>query len=173
VLTHTLRERTYKNYQFQKEAWYAESVQKQKPLWTSVYSWQSSTPNPLAIAISNPVYDRQKNLMGAIAIEQRLSQISEFLSQIKITPGTNIFIVERHGEIIANSSPSKSFKLINNKPERIKVLESEDPLIRGTATHLKDRFNSFSNIRERQQLSFWFEGQRYFGQITPWQGELG
>jgi diguanylate cyclase (GGDEF)-like protein len=161
------------NYQFQKEAWYAQVVQKQKPLWTSVYSWQSSSVNPLAIAISNPVYDRQKKLMGAIAIEQRLSQISEFLSQIKITPGTNIFIVEPHGEIIANSSPSKSFKLINNKPERIKALESEDPLIRATARHLTDRFNSFSSIRERQQLSFWFEGQRYFGQITLWHGELG
>jgi diguanylate cyclase (GGDEF)-like protein len=161
------------DYHFQKEAWYAEVMQKQKTLWTSVYSWQSPTANPLAIAISSPIYDQQQNLIGAIAIEQRLSQISEFIHQIKVTPATTIFIVEPNGLILANSSASKSFKLKNNKPERLKALESEDPLIQVTATHLTDRFNSFYSIRDQQQLSVLFQGQRYIGQVTPWKGELG
>jgi diguanylate cyclase (GGDEF)-like protein len=161
------------NYDFQKEAWYAEVMQKQKTLWTSVYSWQSPTANPLAIAISSPIYDRQKNLIGAIAIEQRLSQISEFLRQIKVTSATTIFVIEPNGLIIANSSASKSFKLNNKKTERLKALESEDPLIQATATHLTDRFDSFYSIRDQQQLGFLFQGQRYIGQVTPWKGELG
>jgi diguanylate cyclase (GGDEF)-like protein len=160
------------HYPFQKEAWYVEAMQRQKPLWTSVYSWQSQTANPLAIAISQPVYDRQNRLIGAIAIEQRLSQISEFLGQIKITPATTLFIIERNGLIIANSGASKSFKLIQNQPERLHSFESEDPLIRATATHLTSRFGGFSTIQDQQHLSFTLQGQHYLGQITPWRGEL-
>jgi diguanylate cyclase (GGDEF)-like protein len=161
------------NYPFQKEAWYAEVARSKKSLWTSVYSWESPSTNPLAIAISSPVYDRQKNFIGAVAIEQRLSQISDFLRQLKVTSFTTIFIIERNGLIVANSSLSEPFKVTKDKPERIKALDSKDIFIQATTRYLTQSFGSFSNIRKTQQFCFLFQRQEYYGQITPWQDELG
>jgi hypothetical protein len=53
----------YKNYEFDKEAWYAQTIQAGKSIWTRVYQWEV-TPFPLAISASRPVYDKNKNLIG-------------------------------------------------------------------------------------------------------------
>jgi diguanylate cyclase (GGDEF)-like protein len=162
-----------KHYPFQKEPWYTEVMRTSKPQWTSVYTWQSWVTNPLAIAISSPVYDKNKNLIGAIAIEQRLSQISDFLRQLKISASATIFIVERDGRMIASSSATKPFKVVNGTPTRLKASDSNDSLIQATATALTQKFGSLDVIQHRQQLGFVRQNQRQFVQITPWQDDLG
>lgn len=160
-------------YPFQKEAWYTEVMRNRKPQWTSVYTWQSLVINPLAIAISSPVYDKNKNLIGAIAIEQRLSQISDFLRQLKISPAATIFIVERDGRMIASSSTTPPFKMVNGTPTRLKATDSPDTLIQATATLLTQQFGSLGKIRQQQQLELKLQNQRQFVQVTPWQDDLG
>ncbi|MBD1862479.1 MULTISPECIES: diguanylate cyclase domain-containing protein [Trichocoleus] len=164
---------TGRYYPFQKEAWYTEVMRTSKPKWTSVYTWQSFTTNPLAIAISSPVYDKNKNLIGAIAIEQRLSQISDFLRQLKISASTTIFIMERDGRMIANSSSTESFKVVNGTPTRLKASDSPDSLIQSTATALNQQFGSLDGIQHRQQLRLVLQNQHQFVQIMPWQDDLG
>nr|WP_290225064.1 diguanylate cyclase [Trichocoleus desertorum] len=162
-----------KHYPFHKEPWYTEVMRTGKPQWTSVYTWQSWVTNPLAIAISSPVYDKNKKLIGAIAIEQRLSQISDFLRQLKISASTTIFIVERDGRMIASSSATQPFKVVNGIPTRLKASDSNDALIQATATALTKQFGSLTTIHHRQQLGFVLQNQHQFVQITPWQDELG
>jgi diguanylate cyclase (GGDEF)-like protein len=160
-------------YPFQKEAWYIKAIQTEKPQWTSVYTWQSLAANPLAIAITSPVYDKNKKLIGAIAIEQRLAQISDFLRQLKVSASATIFILERDGQMIASSGVIPPFKIVNNTPTRLKAVDSPDALIQSAARSLTQKFGNFNTIPHRQQLKLVLQNQHHFVQITPWQDELG
>jgi signal transduction histidine kinase/CheY-like chemotaxis protein len=161
----------YKNYEFDKEAWYSKTIQIGKPTWV-VYQWEI-TPFPLAVSANRPIYDQNNKLIGVIGIDQRLSQISDFLRQLKVSPSARTFIVERNGLIVASSSTEQPFTLTNNKPKRLKASESRDPLIQATAKHIAEHFNSFSNIKEAQQLDFLLNNKRQFVQVAPWQDEWG
>ncbi|MEB3231620.1 MAG: cache domain-containing protein, partial [Leptolyngbyaceae bacterium] len=91
------------DYPFQSEAWYEQSVRTQQANWTPVYSWQSPSANPLAIAFSSPVFDQEGNLIGAIAAEQRLWQVEEFLTHLSQRDATITFIMEPNGALLARS----------------------------------------------------------------------
>jgi signal transduction histidine kinase/FixJ family two-component response regulator len=154
------------------EGWYSEAVKQGKLSWSPVYNWVVE-PFPLSIAASRPLYDEKENLIGVIAVEQRLSQISDFLNHLKISPSGKTFILERNGLLIGSSVEEKPFKIVNGKPQRLNGLESKDPLIKATTKYLNDRFGDLKKIDKTQQLDFWFNGKRQFVQVTPWQDELG
>lgn len=164
---------TFENYPFEKEGWYAETIQKGKPGWTSVYNMQLLVPDPVSISFGSPIYDKNRNLIGAIAVEQQLSQISNFLRQVEITPSTTTFIIERNGLMIASSSSTPPYTFINNKFTRINAKESDNSIIQTTAKYLTKQFANFGNIQQQQQLDFEIQGQRHFVLVNPWQDKLG
>ena len=157
---------------FQKEAWYTEAVKKDGLVWSPVYNWETE-PYHLNVAASRAVYDKQGKLHGVISVEQRLARISEFLRQINISPSAKTFIIERDGLLIGDNADEQPFKIVNEKPERIKAVNSIDPLIQATANHLNREFSNLTQIEKAQQLEFKLEGERQFVQVTPWQDELG
>jgi signal transduction histidine kinase/DNA-binding NarL/FixJ family response regulator len=159
-------------YDLTQEGWYTEAVKQGKSVWSNVYNWVVD-PFPLSIAASRPIYTPDRQLIGVIAVEQRLSQISDFLRQLKVSPSGKTFIVEHDGMLIGSSGDEQPFTVVNKKPQRLKALESKDPLIKATATHLIDRFRNFDKIQDIQQLDFLLDGKRQFVQVTPWRDELG
>jgi phosphoserine phosphatase RsbU/P len=159
-------------FPMKKEGWYAEAFKQQKPVWSKVYNWEVP-PYPLSVATSRPVYKNQK-FHGVIAVEQRLSQISDFLRQLKISRSGKAFIIERNGLLIASSEQQEPFAIKNGKPVRLAATDtSVPPLIRATASSLESRFGSLKTIQERQELEFKFEQQRQLVQIVPWRDPLG
>jgi signal transduction histidine kinase/DNA-binding NarL/FixJ family response regulator len=154
------------------EGWYSEAVEQGKLVWSPVYNWVVE-PFPLSIAASRPIYDKNHKLIGVVAVEQRLSQISDFLQGLEVSPSGKTFILERNGLLIGSSVDEKPFNVVNGKPERLKALDSEDPLIRDTVKHLIELFNDLNQIQEPQQLEFLSKGKRQFVQVTPWQDALG
>ena len=159
-------------FTLQNEAWYQEAVKKQGTTWSPVYNW-AVEPFPLSIAHSRPLYDQNQNLVGVLAVEQQLSRISDFLGNLKISPNGKTFIIEKDGFLIGDSAKEKPFKVVDGKPERLKASESEDLLIQSTAQYLENKFDSFQQIEDIQQLSFKLDGERHFVQVSPWQDELG
>jgi signal transduction histidine kinase/FixJ family two-component response regulator len=159
-------------FTLQNEGWYAEAVKQGKPIWSPVYNLILE-PFALAVATSRPIYDKNNNLLGVIAVEQQLSQISDFLRQLQITPSAKTFIIERNGLLIGDSAKEQPFKLINGKPERINASNSQDPLIQSTAKYLNQKYGNLNQIKEAQQFNFELDGERQFVQVTPWQDELG
>jgi signal transduction histidine kinase/CheY-like chemotaxis protein len=159
-------------FSLQNEAWYKEAVKKGTITWSPVYNW-AVEPFPLSIASSRPVYDKNNNLLAVVAVEQQLERISDFLHGLKISPEGKTFIVERNGLIIGDSSGKKPFIVANGKPERLKAIESNDPLIKETAKYLTRQFGDLNQIKKTKQLDFLVNGDRQFVQVTPWQDELG
>lgn len=160
------------NYIFQTEPWYVDTVQAGKPIWSRIYQWEVA-PYPLSISANRPVYDRNKNLLGVIGVDQRLSQISNFLRQLKASPTGKIFIIERNGLIVASSSTEQPFKIVNGKPQRLRASDSSDPLLQAAAKSLLERFGDYSQIRGKQQLDFQLNGERQFVQVNSWRDDWG
>ena len=159
-------------FTLQNEGWYKEAVKKRSTVWSPVYNW-AVEPFPLSIANSRPIYDKDQNLVGVLAVEQQLSRISDFLRSLKVSPEGKTFIIERDGLIIGDSASEKPFKVIDGKPERLKAVESADPLIRNTAQYLIQEFGDLNKIQKTQQLNFKLDGERKFVQVSPWRDELG
>ena len=160
------------DYNLQTEGWYKDVIQAKHELWTSIYVWEEPSVEHLAIAVSSPVYDQAQNLLGVIAVEQRLSQISDFLSKLKVSPSVKVFIMERNGMTIASSS-MPPFEQISGKSKRLQATDSADPVIQSTAKYLTKQFNDLESIQISQQLTVDIEGQQQFIRVTPWQDELG
>ncbi|MEB3294776.1 MAG: HAMP domain-containing protein, partial [Synechococcales bacterium] len=161
-----------RDYQFQKEPWYAQVIQTQKPQWTPIYQWETH-PYPLAVAYSHPVRDRRQQLIGVVAVEQRLSQISDFLRQVKVTPATRTFILERNGLLVASSAPEQPFRVVDGKSQRLAVQEFADPVTRETGRVLHQRFSQLQQIQYSQTLQFTWNGQQQFVQVSPWRDAGG
>ena len=162
----------YKNYEFDKELWYSNTVKARKPTWV-LYQWEI-TPFPLAVSANRPIYDKKNQLIGVIGIDQRLSQVSDFLRQLKVSKSGKTFIVERTGLIVASSSTEEPFKLIDGKPKRLNASESSDGLIQSTAQYLLKHFGGdFNNVKDTQQLDFLLNKERQFVQVLPWKDEWG
>jgi signal transduction histidine kinase/DNA-binding response OmpR family regulator len=137
-----------------------------------IYQWETNN-YPLSIATSRPIYDKNGLLIGSVGVEQRLSQISDFLREIKVSQSSKVFILERNGLIVASSSDAPVFSVTNGKPQRLRGFESKDALIQATSQYLRDRFGALKTIQTVQQLDFQLQGEREFVQVTPWQDEWG
>ena len=159
-------------FTLQNEAWYREAVAKSTNVWSPVYNW-AVEPFPLSIATSSPVYDANNNLVGVVAVEQQLAQISDFLRSMKISSEGKTFIIERDGLLIADSADEQPFEIVEGKPERIKAVNSTDPLIQASAKYLSNKFGDITQIEKVQQLRFKLDGEPQFIQVAPWRDELG
>ncbi|HAX74785.1 MAG TPA: guanylate cyclase [Cyanobacteria bacterium UBA11372] len=162
-------------YDFTVEAWYADAVKAGKPLWSKIYRWSGGGDNEeiLSISSSYPVRDDKKNLVGVLGIDLTLSQISDFLRNLKVSPSGRIFIVERDGLLVANSSSETPFELVQGVAQRLNVVNSRDPLIKATAQHLQKNFGNFKQIKNTQKFDFELEGGRQLAYAEPWQDEFG
>jgi hypothetical protein len=161
-----------KTYDHRLEAWYADAVRAGKPLWTKIYQWEDK-PEIISISASYPLYDKTKTLIGVIGVDHVLSQVSDFLRQLKISRSGKTFILERDGLLVASSGKEPPFRVVDGKAIRLKASDSKEPLIRLTTQYLTNHFNNLSQIHRSQQLEFTIGGQRQFVQVTPWQDNLG
>jgi signal transduction histidine kinase/CheY-like chemotaxis protein len=162
----------YIDFSFKKEDWYSEAVKKGKPTWTSIYNWRVA-PYHLCIATSRPIYDKNGRLSGVIAVEQQLSQISDFLRNFKVSASGKTFVIERNGLLIGSSANEQPFTVNNGKPIRLKAIDSKDTLIQATARHITQHFGSLRKIQTPTQIDFSLNGKRQFVEVSPWTNDLG
>jgi signal transduction histidine kinase/DNA-binding NarL/FixJ family response regulator len=160
------------DYDVLKDTSFKDAIKAGKPAWSSVYPWDGF-PDILAISASYPIYNETHTLQASLWVDLRLSQISNFLRQIKISRNGKTFILERDGLIVASSATESPYKIVNKEAKRLKAIDSKDILIRATAQHLNKHFGNLNKIKASQHLEFILNGQRQFAQITPWKDKYG
>ncbi|NEU75037.1 response regulator [Hassallia byssoidea VB512170] len=160
------------DYDVLKDTSSKDAIKAGKPAWSSVYPWDGF-PDILAISANYPVYNETHTLQAILWVDLRLSQISNFLRQIKISRNGKTFILERDGLIVASSATESPYKIVNKEAKRLKATDSKDILIRATAQHLNKHFGNLNKIKVSQHLEFTLNGQRQFVQITPWKDKYG
>ncbi|MDZ8053981.1 MAG: PAS domain S-box protein [Aulosira sp. ZfuVER01] len=167
-----------KNYNPQKRDWYKKPIKTGKQSWSEIYP--HITGSTLYIAASQPVYNKQGQLIGVLLSNLNLLQIGTFLASLKIGKRGQSFIIERSGNLVATSTKEKPFRfaksalaLPENKVQRLLAKDSNDVMTQATAKYLEAKFANFNSIKSEQQLDFTIDGKRQFIQVLPFQESRG
>jgi signal transduction histidine kinase/ActR/RegA family two-component response regulator len=154
------------------ESWYLDPIKSGKPVWSEIYQWEDKS-EILSISSSYPVYSQNSQIVGAIGVDLILSQIGKELRQIKLGSSGEIFILERNGLLVASSSQSPVMRVTQQKADRLKAIENDDPLVKGTAKYLQSQFGEFQKVSTSQNFSLKLNGKQHFGRIEPWKDKYG
>lgn len=156
----------------QKTPWFVEATQVKAPIWSRVNPKNNRHHQELIFAI-HPILTRENKFIGALRIGFSSSQISQFLSQLKVTYSGRIFIFERAGRFIASSQKVPRFPGQVNSDKEIYTTQSLDPLISQTTQYLEQTFTHLSQIKSPTQVGFQLHGQQHIAQIVPWPDRYG
>jgi PAS domain S-box-containing protein len=164
--------KTVPNYDTRTRPYYRAAVQKGQATWSEVYI--NTGYDFLQIKASLPVYNRQRKLLGVLASELGIDQIGKFLQTLKIGRSGEVFIIEPSGELVASSVTRQPLLVGRGKEaKRLRAVNSDDPLMRSSATFLRTRFPNLQEIQKDSQLEFILNGQRQFLQVSPFRDRYG
>ncbi|NEQ38234.1 MAG: response regulator [Okeania sp. SIO3I5] len=151
--------------------WYQGAKTLGKATWSSIYSAISGSNTSLDIAAVQPIFDSDGDFIGVLANEISLTQMTEFLNNLKISPHGKSFIMERSGNLIASSQipePSVITEVDGKrKIERLHALDSDNTIVRVTAKYLQKTFGSLEKVNGSKQLYFPIDGESYYASIMP------
>jgi signal transduction histidine kinase len=159
-------------YYAPEDQWYIDAVRAGKPTWSRIYT-ATGFEGYVAASAACPIYDKDNRLLGALSVDLLLSDISDFLHTLEVSPNGKVFVIERDGLLIGNSSLEATYTIVGDETQRLSALDSPDLYIRATSTYLKQRFGSFEAIQTPQLLDVYLDNERQFIQISPWQDEYG
>jgi adenylate cyclase len=153
--------------------WYQAAKAAGKPIWGDIYLWVNT--QELSVPAVHPIYSADGALKGVFSTEFLLSNVSQFLHQLKIGKTGKTFVMERSGLLVASSTDEKPFRLAADRKtqERLNVLDSQDKLTHATAQYLQRQFTTFQKIKTRQQLEFNLEGKNQLVQVQPFSDGKG
>lgn len=139
-------------YDPQTRPWYQATIEAQAPTWSPIYI--SADLGILQITLAIPIYDPNGELRGVLGINLILAQISEFLQKLEISQSGEAFIIEKNGDLVASSTPEAPFITVNNEPQRLNAMNSQEPAIQLTMQHLLQEVGNLDVIHSPQKFSF-------------------
>ncbi len=164
------------NFDGRERPWYQEAVRRRRNTWSDPYIL--FTGQDMSITASRPVYNEDGYLLGVVAADVFLSQLTSYLTGMNISQHGQSFIVDRNGKLIATSTGEKPFTPASRgRPaQRISAVDSFSSLTRTAATVLLEEYaqtNSFRDIKEEFSFSFDLRGDLQFGQAVPFHNPDG
>ena len=167
----TLHKIRVDSYDPRDRPWYKGAVKSRQAVWSPIYLFV--TRPILGITASLPIYNKVGNLQGVLAIDLPLSQIGDFLRQLKISKTGQAFIVESSGDLVATSTSETPYVATGQSQQRINAIHSQNPLLRLAFNNLKQRYPNLENVPNHQQIQIEWEGATQYIQITRLQNPQG
>ena len=140
--------------------------------WNEI-STVEDLPGILTSGIVAPIYDQNEQILGCIGVGFTLTNLTNFIRFLDISPNAQIFIIERNGLIVANSSDESPTLIKAGQAERISSFESSNPVIQETAQYLQSQFGDLKQIQTMRAVNLQLAGERQNLSVTPWQDEYG
>lgn len=152
-------------------SWYTHAMARGGPTWSSIYLLFSG--QDMAISASRPVVNERGELIGVVASDLFLSQVGDFLRDLKIGASGRCFIMERSGLLIASSADESPivFGEEGQGPRRLAAQESSSPMIRAAAEMIEDDERVLAGTGG--QWEFTMDGERHFLQVAPIRDDYG
>ncbi|XZN92797.1 MAG: ATP-binding protein [Microcoleus sp.] len=160
------------NFDPRTRPWYKAAVAAGKPTWSQIYPHTKGITSYLGAAM--PYKNESGQLQGVLLTNINLSQIGKFLQSLKIGKTGQSFIIEHDGMLVATSTGEKPIRTVANKDfgaERIKAIDSSNPLTKATALFLVQ--NAIAEKHTAHQLEFNLQNQRHFLQVLPFRDDKG
>jgi len=161
---------TWNNFQ---ETWYTEPIAAKKPIWSRIYTWNYPNHPYVVASAGRPIYDAQNRLLGMVGADIHLLKLSEFLRNSDVSRLGQIFILERNGTLIANSAPEQPFTVVKDEIKRIQAIDSPNPVVRGVAQQLQQKFGDFRSITTGEKIKLNLRGETQYVQVAPWRDSYG
>ncbi|NUN65468.1 PAS domain S-box protein [Pseudanabaena biceps] len=158
-------------YEPRDRPWYREALRAGKTIWSPIYRFVARPV--LGITASLPIYNDAGDLQGVLAIDLTLSQIGDFLRQLKIAKTGQAFILEKSGAIVAESTLESSGLATPQPQQRIFASQSQNPLLRLAFQNLQQRYVDFEKMPSQQQIQLQWNGATEYVQVTRLRTEAG
>ncbi|MEA9983065.1 diguanylate cyclase [Herbaspirillum sp. RTI4] len=139
------------NFDPRTRPWYLNAMQKEKALWSPIYTDFRS--KSLAITFSKPVYEEGR-FIGVAGSSINLTQVDQKLKLLPINKSGVVFIMEPSGVLIAASSGEAASLNEQEHLERLPADSSSNPAIRTVsavvlqAAHASSKDEALTAIRE-------------------------
>lgn len=159
------------------EDWYLATLRANRQVWEwSLEEGQNHDGKSwtyAAISLNQPVYDKNRRLLGVIGSDLMLSSISEWLRQVQPSPTGEIIIFDRQGGLIGSSTPEPVIRNEAGELERLSLETTPDPLLRSLGQAIQGRLGGPRAIRRQQTLHVQIGGKPTFVQVRPWRDRYG
>ncbi|MCU0569369.1 MAG: sensor histidine kinase [Oculatellaceae cyanobacterium Prado106] len=166
----------YRSAPVQITPWYKAAVEARKPTWSPIFQ---TDDQDLSLNANYPIYDPDTgDLLGVASAGVVLSKINNFLKNLQVSETGIVFVVEHDGTLIGTSGDQPAYirnEVTQNKVklDRIKAIDSQDPLIQATAKFLVNRYGDFTRVIADQRLNFEHDDDRNLVKVVPFRDELG
>jgi signal transduction histidine kinase len=162
-------------YDPRERPWYKAAVAAKQPTWGKIYVWFKN--QQLGIPAVQPVYSKDGKLLGVFGAEIALSQLSDFLKELKLGKSGQTFIIDREGLMVASSTLEQPFKKVKvgekEEFERLNISETKSELSLVTSDYLRRYFGHFKMIKGVQELRFQYNGEWHYLRIAPFKDKYG
>ncbi|NJM59405.1 MAG: response regulator [Oscillatoriales cyanobacterium RU_3_3] len=150
--------------------WYIRATAAESLTWTDIYTFSQGD---LGITAAEPFYDPKGEFRGVMGVDIVLSQINDFLKNIKISRSGQIFIMERSGAIVGSSTDEKPYIVgTDGKFQRLQAVDSTNLLTKAAAKHIISNFN-LRFVEPPKKLQFKVNDRLNFVHILSYQDQLG
>ncbi|QEY52059.1 adenylate/guanylate cyclase domain-containing protein [Legionella longbeachae] len=158
------KESTTIPYDPRNRPWYQEVVRNKKPIWTNTYKFYLFGKKP-GVAVAAPIYDKNNNLKGVVAIALTINHLQQFIKELELTKNTMIFVINNNSNIIAFHDPRIAENILGKKldPELLKKLNIPPNIL---DEHFYSKIQSYVNGNQK----YFFSYQPIFNKlgIEPW-----
>lgn len=151
--------------------WYHAAIREQAATWGPIFTYRGHPR--LAVSAALPILDAEQQLQGVLVTDILLNQLSDFLQNLQHMEGSRIFLMERDGYLIADSSGHLPFKIVDGQIERIQVQRSSDEYVRASAQALQQQFPNLSGLHDTQYQRVTMPDGAQLMSVQPFQDQYG
>jgi len=156
---------------FRGDGWYNQPVVAGKAVWTSIYNWVDA-PEVMAMGAGIPIR-RDGRLVGVAGVDVFLSNISRYLASLPLGKGSQVYVVEANGLLVADSSDRLPFRVVAGRGLRLRAMEADAPAIRDSARALVTRFGDLGSINKPHHLRLPLNGKGVRVRVEPFRDSYG
>ncbi len=163
---------SFKDYDPRVRPWYIPASESGFPEWSSIYSNADEHQN-ITLSATNPVFVEEK-LIGVMVADIKIDTFNKFLSYQKERTAASIFIFDQDNRLVAHSNNSNVISggtNITAKGQRLKAVESPDPIMKASA-----QFVSSHDLDAKSKpimFDFHSNGERYFNKLSQYVNPYG
>ncbi|HEY9596315.1 MAG TPA: ATP-binding protein, partial [Cyanophyceae cyanobacterium] len=163
--------------------WYGATKNAGQGIWRVVVARVKNDHPKLLAAYLLPFFDQNNTFQGVISSSIPLSQLGDFLKELKVGKTGQAFILDKNGFLIGTSTGETPFvpSLVNHLNSdkekddpnnyRLNAVNSSEFMTRETTKKLVENFGGLAQIQEAQEYNFTENGKRYFVRVVPFKGQ--
>lgn len=151
------------------KSWYLAGATAKSATWTPVYLWPNGDIGLDAVL---PIRKNDR-LVGVLDTAITLKEITGFLSKIKKTQNTHIYILDRKGDVIAGSDIDSPFLMVGTDVQRMPAKESGNSLLAAALSAIPGATQDLNPLKDQTNVRFWSNRIEYMLTTSAYQDAYG